>query len=253
MTPRIVVTVGGRTARSVLAGLDRLPVDVWAAVPSDLTDHAGALPSERLITLGSSGGRDLGEEVLEAARVVRADAVIPTGDCDLRATAELAWVFDLRGVALAAPAPWTLANCSDAAALQRVWQKSGGGEDGEASARPGEETWWDVVVDREGGLRWVHSRGAPADPGGARRIGAVARALGLRYAASLCTRVDGRGRRDLIQVVPRFTPALGPVLARGVGMPRLVLEVLLGRKLARARADALTAWPRAEDSPLLRA
>lgn len=249
MNPRVVVTVGGRTARPLFAGLARLPVDVWAAVPCDMIDHVRDLPSERVITLGKAGGRDLGEEVLEAARVVRADAVVPTGDLDLRATAELAWVFDLRGVALAAPAPWTLATCDDAAALQRVW-RSADGHTGEVGAgRPGDETWWDVVVDREGALRWVHTRGAPAGSGGAKRIGAAARALGLRYAASLRTRVDESGCRALIQVMPRFTPALGPIIARNVAMPRLVLEVLLGQRMARSRAVAPTIRPPTDAHP----
>jgi hypothetical protein len=244
MKPRILVTVGGRTALPVLAGLIRLPVDVWAAAPEGLTHHVQSLPGDRVIPLGSLGGRAYGEEVLEVTRDLRADAVIPTGDADLRATADLGWVFDLRGVALAAPAIWTLSACEDPSALARAWPERdvGAGSEGGPGTRPGSETWWDVVVDRDGGLRWVRARGAAAGPDALARVGEATRALGLRYAASLLTRVQDDGRMALVKVRPRFTASLGPVVARGVNVPRIVLELLLRRELPRATTGAPSTW-----------
>lgn len=251
MTPRILITVGGRTALPVLAGLVRLPVEVWAAAPRTMVHHVASLPASRLVTLSAERGARAGEEILEVARDLRANAVVPTGDDDLRATAELGWVFDLRGVALAAPAPWTLAACEDPGALQRAW----GGADltGPGTTRPGAETWWDVVVDRDGGLRWVHTRGAAAESGSLVRVGDAVRGLGLRYAASLLTRGQDDGSTALVKVKPRFTTALSPVVARGVNLPRIVLELLLRRNLPRFSNGAPSTWAPAGSQPLVQA
>lgn len=248
MTPRILITVGGRTALPVLAGLVRLPVEVWAAAPRTMVHHVASLPASRLVPLSTERGPKAGEEILEVARDLRADAVIPTGDDDLRATAELGWVFDLRGVALAAPAPWTLAACQDPGALERAWGGAGSG-----MTRPGAETWWDVVVDRDGGLRWVHTRGAAPQSGSLVRVGEAVRGLGLRYAASLLTRGQEDGSTALVKVVPRFTTALSPVVARGVNLPRIVLELLLRRDLPRFSTGAPSTWAPAGSQPLVQA
>lgn len=250
MTPRILVTVGGRTALPVVAGLSRLPVDVWAAAPRDMIHHVASLPSNRVVALRSSNGRAEGEEILEAARELRVNGVIPTGDDDLAATADLGWVFDLRGVALAAPPAWTLAACADSDALARAWGHGGAAGHG---GRPGAETWWDVVVDRDGGLRWVHTRGAPGEPGSLARVGGAVRALGLRYAASLLVRVQDDGRSALVKVCPRFTTALTPVVARGVNLPRIVLEILLRQEFARRSSGAPSMWAPSPAHPVARA
>lgn len=235
MTPRILVTAGSRTALPVLAGLMRLPVEVHVATADGASRHAGSFPLTRTIRLADGGG----EEILDVATDLGVDAVIPTGDADLRAVAELAWVFDLRGIAVAAPAIWTLEACRDPGALARAWP-AGAAADRNGNGSP-TETWWDLIVDRDGGLRWVSTRGAVAGPDTLGRVGAAARALGLRYAASLLTRT-GAGGTELVQVVPRFTPALAPVVARGINVPRILLELLLRRELPRAKAGAPSMW-----------
>jgi hypothetical protein len=250
MIPRVLVTVGGRTALPVLAGLVRLPLDVWAAAPRAMVHHVASLPANRLLVLEAERGRAQGEEVLEVVRELRADAVVPTGDDDLGATSQFGWVFDMRGVALAAPAPWTLAACRDPRALARAWPAHA--ESGVGS-RPGAETWWDVVADRDGALRWVRTRGAPSEPGALASVGAAARNLGLRYAASLRVRVQDDGRSALVEVRPRFTPALAPVVARGVNLPRIVLELLLRTEFPRRSSGAPSTWASSSEPSVLQA
>ncbi len=249
MTPRILVTVGGRTALPVLAGLTRLPLDVRAATSDALAHHTGSFPANRRVPLSDAAS---GEEILELARELDVDAVIPTGDVDLRAVAELAWVFDLRGVAVSAPAIWTLEACADPAALARAWPAHPATRAPDGAAGPA-DTWWDLIVDRDGGLRWASTRGAVAGPDTLGRVGAAARALGLRYAASLLTRAHADGRSELVRVVPRFTPALGPVVARGVNVPRILLELLLRRGLPRVSAGAPSIWAPAAEGLALHA
>jgi hypothetical protein len=192
------------------------------------------IPRDRRFTLERSGARDGGEEILEIARQVRAEAVIPTGDDDMRATSHLGWVFDLRGVALAAPAPWTIEACRDPTALERIWTSTGEPPRGV----PGAETWWDVIADREGALRWIHTRGAGTGREGMVRVAKAVRSLGLRYASSLRMRIGEDGQGRLVEVVPRFNGALAPVLARGINLPRILLEVLVERDIPRAPGGA---------------
>lgn len=240
MSARVLVTVGGKTALPVLAGLMRLPVDVWAAAPAGNEGLLAGVRPDRRLALDRLGARDGGEEILEMARRLRIEAVLPTGDVDLRAVSELGWVFDLRGVAVAAPASWSLDACADSEALRRAWTASG--RAGSLRGTPGAETWWDVVADRQGALRWIQTRGAGAGREALVRVARAVQSLGIRYAASFCMKVDDDGLGELVQVVPRFNGALAPVMARGINLPRILLEVLLDRDVPRVEGAAPSTW-----------
>jgi hypothetical protein len=108
--------------------------------------------------------------------------------------------------------------------------------------RPGDETWWDVIADREGGLRWIQTRGVGSGRDALVRVSRTVRALGLRYATSLRMRIDEEGQGDLVEVVPRFSTALVPVMARGINLPRIVLEAVLQKDLPRVEAPDASKW-----------